>query len=340
MKKSYVIASLFVILLTGCHTGRSYFPPPSQLPSVRIYIIRFDEAIINIREESVKEDVQILYDEYPDFMPIFVEDILGIPCADTAYLCQALPEFLSDTVYGFAETNRKVKQVFADTREIEEELTTAFSRIQYLYPDLSIPAIYFFISGFNASIYFFYEGEQSAIAVGTDMYLGSDYEYYNRVVYDYQKQTMRKECVAADVVSAFLFRNLPYEGTKNRLLDNMIYRGKIMYLLSQLLDEKEYEIMGYTREQWDWCKQYERNIWNRIMDKKDLFKTEPLVLSSYLNDGPFTSEISQDSPARLGTWVGWQITKSYMEHNQQVSLQELIDNHDAQNILENSFYKP
>ena len=35
------------------------------------------------------------------FMPLWVEDILGIPAEDTAYLEQQLPLFLNDTIYGF-----------------------------------------------------------------------------------------------------------------------------------------------------------------------------------------------------------------------------------------------
>ena len=76
------------------------------------------------------------------------------------------------------------------------------------------------------------------------------------------------------------------------------------------------------------------------MDKKDLFKTESKILTSYLNDGPFTAEVSQNAPARLGTWMGWQITKSYMQHNPDVTLQQLLEDGDAQKILENSYYKP
>jgi hypothetical protein len=173
------------------------------------------------------------------------------------------------------------------------------------------------------------------------MYLGSDYEFYNRVVYEYQKQTMRKECIPVDVVSAYLFRTLPYTSTKSRLLDQMLYRGKVMYLVAQLFDELPgYEIMGWTKEQWDWCVKNERGIWHLVMDKRDLFKTESLVLTNYLNDGPFTSEVSQDSPGRLGIWLGWRIAESYMEHNETVTLQDLMAEPDAQKILELSFYKP
>ena len=77
-----------------------------------------------------------------------------------------------------------------------------------------------------------------------------------------------------------------------------------------------------------------------MMDKRDLFKTESTIISSYLNEGPFTAEISQESPGRLGLWVGWQIVDSYMRNNEEVSVQELLSESDAQKILEQSFYKP
>lgn len=292
---------------------------------------------MNISNENALQDVHILYNEFEIFMPVFTENILGIAADDTLYLADALPQFLDDTLYGFRETNLEAKRQFANIQDLQKSLDGAFSRIHYLYTDLPIPAIYLFVSGFNASIIFV----DNDLAVSTDMYLGSEWKYYNRVVYDYQKKNMRRECMPIDAVSAYLFRNLPYTYTKNRLLENMIYRGKIMYLLSLLLPEyPNYEIMGYTKDEWRWCKNNEKAIWNTIMDKRDLFKTESIVLTSYLNDGPFTSEVSQDSPGRLGTWIGWQIVESYMQHNQDISLQQMIESGDAQEVLEHSFYRP
>ncbi len=333
--EKYKIILLCCCLLAGCTSKRRFFP--RDMDEQHIEIVRFDKALMNVREETAKQDIRLLYDEYEGFMDIFVEDILGIAVADTDTLCRQLPLFLNDTLYGFRQTNQKVAEVFADIKDIERDLDGAFTRIRYLYPDLALPTVYFFISGFNASLMFVNDD----IAVGTDMYLGSDYDWYNRVVYDYQKQTMRKECIAVDVASAYLFRHLPYTSTKNRLLENMIYRGKIMYLLSLLFpDQPKYEIMGYTQTQWAWCEHYERAVWNRMMDNRDLFKTESMLLTSYLNDGPFTSEISQEAPARLGTWMGWRITESYMNHHPDITLQALMENGDAQKILEESYYRP
>ena len=326
-----------VCALTACNRGRTYFPRESEMEPQEVEIVRFDKALLNVHESSVKEDIMVLYDEYPVFMPIWVEDILGIPTSDTAYLEQTLPRFLNDTIYGFKATNAREQAIFANIEDLQLSINKAFTRIHYLYPEWEFPTLYLFISGFNASLYW---GED-LLAIGADMYLGSNYEYYNRVVYEYQKQTMRKECIPVDVVSAYLFRSLPYTSTKSRLLDQMMYRGKVMYLTSQIFDDLPgYEVMGWTKEQWDWCVKHEEAIWHLVMDKRDLFKTESIVLNSYLNDGPFTLEVSQDAPGRLGIWIGWRIAESFMAHNEDVSLQELMAEGDAQKILELSFYKP
>lgn len=326
---------LLLPLCVGCTTGRTYFP--KQITAVQVPIIRFDSALLHLDTTDIANGVQNLYTDFPIFMPVFCEDILGISASDTTYLQEALPQFLEDTLYGFKQTNAEVLRQYTDISDLQISLNEAFGRLLFLYPEWEVPSVYFFVSGFNSSILFI----DNDIAVGVDMYLGSDYEFYNRVVYNYQKQTMRKECIPVDVTSAYLFRHIPFNSTKGRLLENMIYRGKVMYLLSLLFpDELEYEIMGYTKQQWDWCKKYEADIWQRMIDKKDLFRTESMVLTSYLNDGPFTSEISQEAPARLGTWTGWQICKAYMQHNSDISLQQLMQEPDAQKILEQSFYRP
>lgn len=337
MKEKWLYIGVCAAVLAGCESGRQYFPKMEEMEAQHVEIVRFDSALLSVEAASIGEDVRRLYAEYPEFMPVWVEDILGIASTDTAYLEEALPAFLSDTVYGFSQTNRKEREVFADVTDIQRDMDEAFTRLHYLYPEIEVPTVYLFISGFNASIYF----TEDAIAVGADMYLGSDYAYYNQVVYEYQKQTMRKECIPADVVSAYLFRMLPYTSTKSRLLDQMLYRGKVLYLLSELFPTlPDYEVMGYSKAQWDWCVAHEEAIWHLMMDKRDIFKTESIVLTSYLNEGPFTAEVSQDSPGRLGTWVGWRIAESYMAHNEGVTLQELMAEGDAQKILEQSFYKP
>ena len=114
-----------------------------------------------------------------------------------------------------------------------------------------------------------------------------------------------------------------------------------MYLLSVFMpNEKPEDLMGYTPEQWKWCKSYKKEIWGTIIENKDLFSTNMLLISKYMNDAPFTAPVSQDSPGRLGTWLGWQIVDSYMRKNQNIGLKNLMDENNYQKILEESGFKP
>jgi uncharacterized protein YjaZ len=52
----------------------------------------------------------------------------------------------------------------------------------------------------------------------------------------------------------------------------------------------------------------------------------------------FYLEIDNESPGRVGQWIGWQIVRSFMENNK-VSMQEMIKM-DAKELFEKSKYKP
>ncbi|MNL23930.1 hypothetical protein D3C87_1453440 [compost metagenome] len=52
----------------------------------------------------------------------------------------------------------------------------------------------------------------------------------------------------------------------------------------------------------------------------------------------FYLEIDNDSPGRVGAWIGWQMVRSYMKNNN-VTLPELLKT-DNKEIFEKSKYKP
>lgn len=330
--KILVLVGVVSTLLCSCKKY-SYFP--DEMEHITVSIVRFDSLLMTITPTNADSSVRALYAE--PFTTFYMQDILGVNPHDTAYFVEALPAFLQDTVYHFQQTNALAQEQYRNIDTLQSEFNEAFTRIHYLWPERPIPMVYFFLSGFNASVCFF--GED--LAVGVDMYLGSDYPLYNHVVYEYQKVTMCKSALTIDAVSAYLFKNIPYMFTSDRLIEQMLYRGKVMYLLAQLFPERtEADIMGYTSSQEKWCKEYERAIWNRIMDKGDLFKNDRQLIASYLNEGPFCGEISQDAPGRLGTWLGMQLVKSYMENNRSVTIPMLLSLTDAKQLIKDSRYDP
>ena len=98
--------------------------------------------------------------------------------------------------------------------------------------------------------------------------------------------------------------------------------------------------MGYTSAEWEWVNKYEKDMWLSLMASKDLYTTQLIEKGRYVNDGPFTLPFTQESPARAGVYIGWQIVKSYMKHNSNISIQQLMQETDAQKILNQSRYNP
>ena len=60
----------------------------------------------------------------------------------------------------------------------------------------------------------------------------------------------------------------------------------------------------------------------------------------YIEETPFTKQFGNDSPGRLGIFLGWKLIQSYMKNNPEVTLPELMQISDYQKILNNSKFKP
>jgi uncharacterized protein YjaZ len=104
---------------------------------------------------------------------------------------------------------------------------------------------------------------------------------------------------------------------------------------------KEEDIMGYTKEQLDWCYNNEAQMWRYFIDNKSLFDTDNKLNTRFLEPAPFSKfylEIDSESPGRTGAWIGWQIVRSFMKNNN-VTLQELFEE-EAKELFEQSKYKP
>lgn len=334
MKKTFIYMISLTLFLSSCNKSNR-FEIDTTKNRVNVKIQRFDKDLISLDSTNSEPALAKLYKSYAQFLPVYTAEVLNVDAKDTAAIRQLFMKYNSDKT--FSKVNKTVLEKFNDISDIENTVSESYTYIRHYFPEVKLPEIYFFVSGFNRSVLM----NDKFIALGTDLYLGSDYPAYKDLSYDYLLVNMRRESVATDLVSATLFRMFVMDSSKDRLLDNMIFRGKVMYLLSVFMpNEKPEDLMGYTPEQWKWCKSYKKEIWGTIIENKDLFSTNMLLISKYMNDAPFTAPVSQDSPGRLGTWLGWQIVDSYMRKNQNIGLKNLMDENNYQKILEESGFKP
>lgn len=151
---------------------------------------------------------------------------------------------------------------------------------------------------------------------------------------------MKPELIVRDFVKAWVINEIPVNNKRRDLLSEMITQGKVLYSLQLLLPEwSEADLLGYTTEQLNWVSNNEKEIWRTTLKNNYLYSTDHMTIIKYMDEAPYTSLISKESPGRTGAWIGWQIVKKFAE-NSKLELSSVIMENNSQNILKASKYNP
>ncbi len=336
MKKRliYITVLLLLFAFQSCEK-RSNYRLDKNIALADLKIHRFDLDVIAADTADFEQTLDNLYRDHTDFLEIFVNELEGVSIRDTLTVSEVLKDFVSH--FSLLEINEKTAAVFEDISDVENELRKAFSYLKHYFPAVNLPRVYLFVSGLHAQ--FLSDASLSLMGVGSDFYLGSDYEPYQSLFYDYMLVNMRPEQLPVDLMSNLLFSLFRFDSRETTLLDSMLYHGKVLFLLSAFLPERsENEIIGFTAAQQNWAEKYEKDIWKSVVGNKALFSSDRFLIRKYMEDAPFTAPVSPDSPGRLGEWLGLQIVKSYMKNNKKTTLPELMQMNDYRKMLQDSGY--
>ena len=285
---------------------------------VALQVDRFDQAFF----EAKPNELANLKAEYPFFFPEGTPDAVWIDKMQN-----------KDWRALYAEVQKKFPDFNKQTTEIED----LFKHFKYYFPETVMPKIYTVIAEMDYHNKAIYADDKLIIAL--ELYLGKSHQFYTFP--EYLKQNFEERQMMPDIVSSFAVRKIP-PPTEKTLLANMIYYGKELYMKDIMLpDYTDAEKMGYTPEQITWSQENESYIWRYFIEENLLFSTDAKLENRFVNMAPFSKfylEIDNESPGRIGQWIGWQIVRSFMENNE-VSLQEMLKM-DAKQIFERSKYKP
>ena len=304
---------------------------------LEIEIKRLEKDLFNnVDLDRVGESVGNLSDKYGDFFDIYNHLIIRIGGPDSPAYENYLKDFLTD--HDINRVHMETEEVFPDLSKLEAELTEAFRRYRFFFPDYPVPEVYSYIGGFNQSI----ATADSILAIGLDKYLGSDHKFYNQLQLPRYKQlNMHPEKIPSDCMKAWAITEFEYVDSVDNLLSNVLYNGRIMYFKSKMLpDTPDTLLTGFTESQLEWCINNEEQMWTYLIENKLLFTTSSRDINRFVNEGPFTSEFTRESPGRAIVWLGWQIADSYMRRNPHVTLEEFMNDHDYQRILNEARYRP
>ncbi|OOQ58253.1 gliding motility lipoprotein GldB [Mucilaginibacter pedocola] len=326
------------LILSACNKHRKIDVSDIQ---VDVKIERFDHDFDSLRLKPMDEQAGVLYKKYGVFYTDFIERILKAGTSrDTLYYTK-LRDIFADKSYG--ELKHDVDAAYPNLDKQTEELTDAFKHIKYFYPQQRLPKLYAYLSGFQTQI----AVGEGYFGIGLDLFLGADSRFYPALTNAFPHYISRRftaDNITPRVIEGMAREDMfPEREADRTLLAKMVYNGKIMYYMDQVLpDVPDSTKIGYTDAQLKWCESFKGDIWGYFLEENLLYETDYQKLTKYLNEAPFTPGLGEenDSAPKLGIWTGWQIVKAYMEKHPDITLQQLMQDRDAQKILNEAKYRP
>ena len=222
---------------------------------------------------------------------------------------------------------------------VEDEINYLFKHVKYYFPKTNIPKIVTLINNVDYQSKIIYL--DSMVLISLDTYLGKNHEIYNGIP-NYIKYDMDISFLSSHIADKFLDRKINYPNERT-FLSQMLYYGKKLYLKEKLLPLKNDTILiGYSKKDFTWAKENEIYIWKYFIEKELLYNTDSKLIRRFLDPSPFSKfylEIDNQSPGKIGRWIGWQIVRSFMKKNPEVKIEDLIFK-SSQELFIKSGYKP
>ncbi len=337
MKKFFqnpaTIFALFLILFSVSCKNNQLDVDVSDI-EVKLDIRRFEEDLF----ENRLTDYSGFSAKYPNFLNAYTQAILGFPGNDTEAFNQLM---LFKTDVNAKKMYQFVKEKYHDFTPYENDLTKAYRYFKYYFPNEKIPAVITYTSNF--SFYMNPIGEDY-IGIALDMHMGQGfvpYKYTN--IENYWKKVLEPATIVP--LHMLAHANGLFSGTnrKENFTDEMIYWGKLLYFLDATTPWVEDHLkIGMTKQELEWCRNEESNIWAFFVKEKYLYETDSRRFDRLFREGPKTvaSGVPEDTPAMIGKFAGWMAVRKYMEENRKVTLSELMNDSNAKGILDKSGYKP
>ena len=317
-RQPFIVFLILFLFFLSCQNENSKKDKIEALP----ISLKFDRFDLKFYDQS-PEVIPQLKKEYPFLFPKQFSDSVWIDRQN-----DSLQLLLQDAV----------TKVFSEIQPLEKKVSRLFKHIKYYFPKTKIPQIITLTNNVDYQIKTVYS--DSLLLLSLDTFLGEDHPLYEGIP-NYIRKELDQKYIPSQIVEKFTSYIMPPPENRT-FLAQMLYEGKKMYLQDLLLpDEKDANKMAYTEEELEWVKENEVYIWQYFIEKQVLYQTDPEWVERFLEPAPFSKfylQLDNESPGRIGRWIGWQIVRKYREQHE-ITIEDLIKL-PAQQLFNQSKYKP
>ena len=233
----------------------------------------------------------------------------------------------------------EVNKIFPTLSNIEKEAENIFKHLIYNFPSIKVPKFLTLINNvdYQNKVIF----SDTIVLISLDTFLGSKNKIYIGIP-NYIKSDMDKNrfgSILVDKIASSIIKS----PSSRYFLDRIIYNGKILLLKDFVIPLSSDEIkIGYSNEQLNWAKQNEEYIWKYFIENELLFQTDDDLIDRFIIPAPFSKfylEIDNESPGKIGQWIGWQILRSFRKKNPTLKISEILKL-SYEEIFKEANYKP
>ena len=318
MKTRFIAVLVILISLHSCKNETGVSEDVSKI-QLNLTVQRFDREFA----EAKPGDIPKLKQKFPYLFPKQYSDSVWIA---------KLKDTLQNEI--FSEVNKTFPNFDKET----EDLELFFKHVVYYFPKYRTPEVITVISDVDYSNRVILA--DTLLLIGLDNYLGKGHKFYGGIE-QYIAAGLDKTFLISDVASAFGKTKLRFPSDRT-FLAQMIYYGKELYLKDKLMPlATDAQKIVYTPEEMEWAQANEEQIWRYFIEREILYSTDNMLAPRFLDPAPFSKfrlELDNESPGRLGRYMGWQIVRAFMNNND-VKLNQLLDL-SADEIFKKSNYKP
>jgi hypothetical protein len=341
----FILAAL--CWLSACNDANK--APDVSGIQVDLKVQRFEKDFFALDTNRLDAGLDALRAKYPTFFGIFIGNVLGI---DNNMIQDGSANL---AIRSFLATYKKLydstQQTFGNFDPYGAAVKKGLQYTKHYFPAYQLPdTLLTFIGPMDAAspTSFGIQGDimlPGALAVGLQLHMGAGFSYYQseqgqQLYPNYISARFEPDNIALNCLRLVVDELLPGENDDKPLVQQMVLKGKRLYLLGKLLPMvPEHRLIGYTEAQIKDCYGHEAQIWDLFVQNNYLQLTDKNIVKNYIGEGPKTQELGEAAPGNIGSFAGWQIVKKFMAKNPGLSLQQLIAK-DNEQLFQEAKYKP
>lgn len=321
-------------LIASC---KSHKPDVSGI-TVNVNVERFEQELFAIDSSNRDQAIQQMTGKYGEFFYFYFNGYeWNMQSESDASWKDSVVAYVQDPF--LTALYDSVQERFHDVTSFQADFEASLKYYRFYFPDVIIPDVYTVINspGHGAFTY-----GDSSLCIALEDYMSPQFSFYQYLdIPNYLLRRFTPQYLVPNALQVMITKSFPFNSTQSKLLDAMLYNGKVIYFKSQFMPGAHDSVTtGFSEADLAWCAANEKEVWKFFVTRDLIYSADPLEYLKYVNDGPTTSGMPPESPGNVGSWVGWRIVASYMKEHPEISLKQLMDDKDAQKILTESKYKP